>query len=69
MRLFTKMDLINKRYEVSTMIRLLVDFDDTSKQAFLNTCKELEENPEADDELIYSWYLAEKEHLKRRNGV
>lgn len=68
MRLFTKMDLINKRYEVSTMIRLLVDFDDTSKQAFLNTCKELEENPEADDELIYSWYLAEKEHLKRING-
>ena len=51
------------------MVRLLVDFDDSSKTAFINTCKELEYNPDADDELIYSWYLAEKENIDRKSGV
>lgn len=69
MRMFTKMDEINKRYEISTMVRLLVDFDDTSKQAFINTCKELEQNPDVTDDTLYSWFLAEKETLDRKRGA
>lgn len=67
--IFEKINEIQKKYEISTMVRLLVDFDDSSKTAFINTCKELEYNPDADDELIYSWYLAEKENIDRKGGV
>ena len=69
MRMFNKLDLINKRYEISTMIRLLVDFDDTSKQAFINACKQLEKNPDVSDETLYNWFLAEQETLSRKNGI
>lgn len=67
--IFNKITDIQRRCEISTMVRLLVEFDDNSKTAFINTCKELQNNPGADDQLIYSWYLAEKENLDRRSGV
>jgi hypothetical protein len=51
------------------MIRLLVDFDDTSKQAFINACKQLEKNPDVSDETLYNWFLAEQETLSRKNGI
>ena len=69
MKRFSKLDLINKRYEISTMVRLLVDFDDNSKQAFINTCKELEYNPDVSDETLYNWFLAEKENLEKKNKL
>ncbi len=68
MRAMTIIDEMYKKYEILTIIKLIKDFEKTSQQAFINVCKQWENNPDADDELLYSWFWAEKEYLDRQLG-
>ena len=64
-RLFTHMDWVNRKYEICSIIRFMSDYEEISRKAFLNTCKQLDKNPKADEDVIYSWYLAERENLQK----